>query len=240
VGRVNLIELTLAPSFNIWDTPGAFGTCNAMFTVKITLIQNSFKIKTNFLKVRHKLVPNLGSTKNSPTKLSNSDNTVLVVILRNRILNYTIRYNVYVHLWITEYLSRYTTDALAIFTCTSLRIKASAFENLLTLRLQHSVLQNRQIYNLKRFQATSIHFPSSKSVFLKSILIVPFSFTSCFVTGLSKSWEGRCILSGSIIPQTSYWTLFPYVRYQSVVNRLQRIAIWIYILILITIFDFMS
>lgn len=67
VGRVNLLELTLAPSFNICDTPGAFGTCNAMFAEKITLIQYSFKVKTNFLKFGHKIVRKLSSHNNSPT-----------------------------------------------------------------------------------------------------------------------------------------------------------------------------
>ena len=51
MGREKLLELTLAPSFNICDTPGAFGTCNAMFAVKIALIQYSFKVKSNFLEL---------------------------------------------------------------------------------------------------------------------------------------------------------------------------------------------
>jgi hypothetical protein len=64
---VNLLELTLAPSFNICDTPGAFGTCNAMFAVKITLIQYSLKVKTNFLRFGYKTVRKMSSPKNSTT-----------------------------------------------------------------------------------------------------------------------------------------------------------------------------
>ena len=124
MGRVNLLELTLAPSFNICDTPGAFGTCNAMFAVKITLIQYSFKVKTNVLKFGHKIVRKFRSTTNTD-KLSHGDTAVPAMILCNRILNYTIRYKMYVHLWITEYFSRSATVVLTIGTYTSFRIKES-------------------------------------------------------------------------------------------------------------------
>jgi hypothetical protein len=67
VGRLNLLELTLAPSFNICDTPGAFGTCNAIFAVNIALIQYSFKVKTNFLEFGYKTARTLSSTKHPPT-----------------------------------------------------------------------------------------------------------------------------------------------------------------------------
>jgi len=124
-----------------------------MFAVEITLIQFSFEVKTNFLKFGHKIVRKLNSSKKSTTnsrtaaphyqpQISYQHRSYLpVMILRTRILIYTIWYNVYVHLWITEYFSRYTTDTLAIRTsfrireslvfafftgyCTSPRIKAS-------------------------------------------------------------------------------------------------------------------
>jgi hypothetical protein len=77
--HVHLLQLTLAPSFNICDTPGALGTCNAMFIIK-TL---SFDVLLQLNAVSCKLCTNIMELKTAATnnvQIVSSDTTVAITL----------------------------------------------------------------------------------------------------------------------------------------------------------------